>query len=429
MGKSEIKIALNKLLGEVATKEEIVVVQDESDQPTVYIQIRKFDERSAVSLPPRPSALVPDVNTTETGVSDTETLDDFLAVLNVATKIADITQAVEKLLPAIDLIGSVIELIFKFLPHESDYEKIVGQFNTVNEKLDALAYRMDQEADKILIAIDWATYKEQRQKILAVSESFNLMVLHINDTSFESEFVKTCDSIKVEQSLQYFEWEMNATHADSLVHLLTKEYHLKFFLLRSTDILSTATKAAFLLGACLRKQQLTENISNDLIQVYEGIAKEKVQSIVKSIYDRESFIKEGFMKYLTGEVNAKSEEAGYMANDVFASQLFDYVSDKYNWKRWFVASYNGNTFGFDNHAIFAGGDAIWQRHNNRHVMVATLSGSVKDSDRSWMKQTVSSCLSPHVFSAPDDWKDCLHLAKDLIPCLKNGHQGSGRGKK
>lgn len=267
----------------------------------------------------------------------TDNLDDFINQLQIAATLVNVAEAVERFMSIITTFDGVIEIFFKLLPHDSDYEKMLVQFNTVYEKIDALTDKMEEIEKKILIAIDWRPYKDQRHMVLAVSESFDSMAKNPNDSTFQMKFIESCKANRMDDKLEWLEREMNRTYADSMVYSLGSEFHLDFFLSRSADVLTTATKAAFLLGACLRKEQEKEDISDGYIKTEKGISNEKVQSIVKSIRDGESTIKREYFEYLKGEINAKTNAAGAMPHDQFAKSLFNFISDKYNWRTWFVA--------------------------------------------------------------------------------------------
>lgn len=350
-------------------------------------------------------------------VSPAQSLSYFSNQLEAATSLVNVAEAVGKFLSTIDTFKSVIELFFNLLPHDSDYEKILHQFNTVYEKLDALTNKMEEIEKKILIAIDWRPYKDQRHMVLAVSESFSSMAMHPNDTTFKMKFIESCKANRMEDRLEWLEREMNRAYADSMVYSLTSQFHMDFFLSRSADVLTTATKAAFLLGACLRREQEIDDISEGYIKNAENISSSKVLSITKSIRDGKSAIKSGYFKYLEGEIDSQTKAAGEMANDKFAESLYKYISTKYNWKTWFVGSYNGNTRGFAEHALFWGGTSVCKRYNNRHVLVATTLESTKPSESDLIKQKFAYCLRQHFF-AVTNFDYCLLLGKELDGCLK-----------
>lgn len=359
-----------------------------------------------------------DIVPTRQKATVTQSLNDFINVLNSAAKLAGVADAVEKFLSGIELFKGIFELFFGLLPHNSEYEMILQSFNTVYEKLDALTYKMEQIEKKIEIAIEWRSYKDERHKVLAVSESFDSMARHPKDSSFEREFIASCRANRMKDRLNYMEIEMNRTHADSMIYKLGSEFHMDFFLASSTDVLTTATKAAFLLGACLRKeQQEYNNLSDVLIKDEENISTAKILSIIRSIRDGAAIIKRDYFAFLKREIDARTNAAGGKDNEQFARELYDHISAKYNWRTWFVSSYNGNTRGFKEHAIFWGGHAYWERYNNRHVMIATPQDSTKSLNRDLIKQKFDYCVRQHV-CAVTNLDECLLLANELDQCLK-----------
>lgn len=349
-------------------------------------------------------------------IASAQSLSDFIKQLEIAESLKNVAEAVEKIMSLINEFDGIIKIFFDLIPHDSDYEKTLHQFNTVYERFDALTDKMEEIEEKILIAIGWRQYKEERHKVLAVSESFDSMAKNANDPTFQMKFIESCKANRMEDRLEWFAREMNATYTDSMIHNLGSEFHLDFYLSSSADVLTTATKAAFLLGACLRKEQEKEEISDGYINTVEQISNDKIKSIVQSMRNGESTLKNGYFNHLVGEINTKTNEAGEMPNDQFAESLFDYISTKYNWRTWFVASYNGNTRGWDQHAIFETASSSWQRHNNRHVMVATPLDSTKVSDSAAIKEKFLFCLTwSKNFDPSSD--DCKVLSQIVDWCL------------
>lgn len=346
-------------------------------------------------------------------IASNPSLDDFIKELEIVTNLKNIAEAVEKFLSIVTEFDGVIEIFFKLLPHDSDYDKMLHQFNNVYEKIDALTAKMEEIEKEIDIVIDWRDYKDQRHMVLSVSESFNSMVRYPNDSTFQMKFIESCKANRMEDRLVFLEREMNRAYLDSMIYKLGSEFHMDFFLSSSADVLTTSTKAAFLLGTCLRKEQEKENISDGYINTEKDISRNKVRSIVKSIRDGEAAIKQGYLKYLRGEIKTKLEEAGAMSHDKFAELLFIFINTKYNWRTWFVASYNANAQGY---AIFGTTSAILQSHNNRNVMVTTPPDSTKPSDSDFIKQKFSDCIWPH-FIPHRTMDDCLNIAKNAIGCV------------
>lgn len=356
-----------------------------------------------------------------------QNLNDFVKELQVISTLNNVVQAVEKFLSLITLFDGVIGIFFKlFQRGDSEYDNIYREFNTIYEKIDALTYKMEEIEKNILIAIDWRPYKDQRHKVLAVSDAFELMSTYPNDLTFQMKFIESCKEHRMGDRLDSLEREMNGTFGDSMVHTLSSHFHMDFFLARSADVLTTATKAAFLFGVCLRNEQQILNMTEASINTYERISHDKVQSIVKSIRDGQDFIKKNYFAQVKKEVDEEVGKAGKMANDQFARSLYDRISAKYNWRTWFVSSYNGNTLGFKQHKIFAAATTYSARFTNRMVLVATPQDSTKASDSASIRSKFDHCLRPRRFSTVNG-DDCTLLADELNECIRTSTPTPRRG--
>lgn len=318
-----------------------------------------------------------------------------------------------------------------------DLSKIKQDLDRIHSKLDAIDNKLSQISGELTDEIRTTHYKTHSDKIYLL-EAILKDFLSVHNEATKDRLLDGCRRHDMTDTINWIFNEITGSPVQSFMTVMKRDNDRKKFFKWSKIIISKFMQAIILHEACFGARY--SGSSETLISTtrYDS---ERFSTQLKGIADAirigDEEIEKNFWDQAIIDIEYFMARNGHLSNEEFSHSLYEKLNDKYNWRYWFIGSYNGDTSGFHEHASVSRYNEyfrFWIRQHNRNLLVASPQ-EASDEWRNMVKNEIESCLKCGKYdqnnlslSVLEKLQNCIS-DRNSISVVKfgNGLRSSGNG--
>jgi hypothetical protein len=246
--------------------------------------------------------------------------------------------------------------------------------NSLSYKLESINNTLTKMQANLTDEIRTTQYTEYSNHIVQLEEIYKSFLKTMNNIT-KTEFKQACVRHAMLDTINWIHDQLTGAGVQTILPVMKRDNDRRKFFKWSQLLIAKYLRAVFLYESCLGVTY-SDSSRQTLIDTLKARSEEfriKLEAIKNKIKYEDEKIEKDFFQQTIEDTKQYMVNHPDMSNEDFSREWTKALESKYYWRNWYVASYNGDTTGYDQHAvIFKTRNAeFWKRQYKRNLFVTS----------------------------------------------------------
>ena len=356
------------------------------------------------------------------GIEATSDILEVLSEADVSTKFSKISKMATKVGPFLGAIGPAVSIVTLFLPESPspELQLMKKEFAKIDAKFDQVFEQFEDVKNLIRETSLKNQYSEYEHSILHLSgilrnilSSKSQQDAQVYNQSFIT-FYKSSYNGAADKLRRGIMKDMVVSDNIAEEAKLFTEYHRKRVQNIMRGILNLIMQGVKIHLAYYKLQGRDHSVS-----VKERDWEKKIKDLLKHMKKVDQQVKNEWHNQAIKDIKSKLKSLKGQSNKKFASNLYSFLSQKFDWRDWHVLSYN-KILGYNNHKVrWCNGYHSFRKYG-RNIVVASVDKSKKNINTSKTKKKLAKIKTKR---CDGWWGGCYYLkAKQVFNKMPSSYR-------